>query len=572
MGSRVFHAERSEQPIHVIRKSATAFFFGVLLVALYTGIRLLNLDHVVTTDEPLWLGRSANFYRALHSGALADTYQMAHPGVLTMWAGALAFLVRAPDYADVVQGNFTDVRHIATLLRARGYDPLELMVAAKVAKVLLQGVFYSIALVYLKRLFPFTVMILTGALIAFDPFLSGLDSALHVDGLFAIVTFSASLSLAHAARSGYDRSFPWIVAGVLAACAWMTRSTGAVLLIVLVMVLLCMVIRARRHGAVADICTGPIRVAIWWCAAAGLTSIALLPAFWVQPVETMINLALWPLQASIRGHENPTFFMGEIYQGDLGVLFYPVSLMWRLTPVTISGLLLVTVFGVHGYRRGWITRDMLYALSILLTFTGIYVLGMTVSAKKFDRYILVVYPVVDLLAAVGFTLLIRQVSHWWASLAGKLVPAVILIIVFLQMISTIGVMPYRLDYYNPVLGGAERARNVMQLGWGQGGDQAMAFIVEDAQGQNVTVLTSDFLSSYEYFAPESISFVRANEEIPDNWRDADYIIVSIQQSQRHMDQFFKIVDCSEPGYVAEHENVEFVKVFRVASLSACPAP
>src|SRR5687767_11036859 len=55
----------------------------LLAILLLTGLR--DLDALVTPDEPLWVARSANFYQALSSGDFEDTYQAAHPGVVTMW-------------------------------------------------------------------------------------------------------------------------------------------------------------------------------------------------------------------------------------------------------------------------------------------------------------------------------------------------------------------------------------------------------------------------------------------------------------------------------------------------------
>src|SRR6187431_842346 len=52
--------------------------------------RALALDRFVAVDERSWMTRSGNFYLALSQGDLASTYQYYHPGVTTMWVGALA--------------------------------------------------------------------------------------------------------------------------------------------------------------------------------------------------------------------------------------------------------------------------------------------------------------------------------------------------------------------------------------------------------------------------------------------------------------------------------------------------
>lgn len=220
----------------------------LLLAGLYVGVRCLHLDQVVTTDEPFWLGRFANFYRALRSGELIHTYQMAHPGVLTMWSGALAYALVVPDYARQVTENVRHVHGIGSVLRDIGEDPLQLLITTRVMGTLLQGVFFSISMVFMQRLFGTSITMLTGALIVFDPFLSGLGSALHVDGLFAIASFAALLGIAFAAQSSPTVMSPWLVAGALAACAWMTRATGVLLGVIAGGVLLWQCIGRIRSG------------------------------------------------------------------------------------------------------------------------------------------------------------------------------------------------------------------------------------------------------------------------------------------------------------------------------------
>jgi hypothetical protein len=81
-----------------------ALLFLVLAIWLPRG---LGLDQFVTPDEPLWLTRSANFYYALTHGDLASTYQKEHPGVTTMWAGTVSFLLRDPEYRNSQRGQLT---------------------------------------------------------------------------------------------------------------------------------------------------------------------------------------------------------------------------------------------------------------------------------------------------------------------------------------------------------------------------------------------------------------------------------------------------------------------------------
>lgn len=160
-------------------------------VFLFLGIRLLDIDRLVATDEPFWLGRSANFYRAIVTGELEHTYQMAHPGVMTMWAGAFAYFLHFPEYAQLAAGNMQIPYGIENHLRDMGQDPLQMMVTAKVVKVALQTLFFAVAIFVLRTLLEPGTVIITGFLIAFSPMMSGFDSVLHVDGLFTTICFAA---------------------------------------------------------------------------------------------------------------------------------------------------------------------------------------------------------------------------------------------------------------------------------------------------------------------------------------------------------------------------------------------
>lgn len=162
-----------------------------VVVMAYLVVRLLDIDRLVTTDEPFWLGRSANFYRALVKGDLEHTYQMAHPGVMTMWTGALAYALHFPEYAQLAAGNMSVPYGIEKHLRDMGQDPLDMLVAAKTIKVFVQSVFFAISVLFLRRLIDPVTTVVTGFLIAFSPMLSGFDSALHVDGLFTTICFAA---------------------------------------------------------------------------------------------------------------------------------------------------------------------------------------------------------------------------------------------------------------------------------------------------------------------------------------------------------------------------------------------
>lgn len=533
------------------------------LVLLYIVVRSLNLDLFVTTDEPFWLGRSANFYRALAQRDFVHTYQMAHPGVLTMWAGTVAYLMTFPDYARDVDVNLRFVYGIEGVLRQLGQDPMRLLIVARFSKILLQAVFFSLSLGLLNRLFGRPVMWLAGALIALDPFLSGMDSLLHVDGLFSIANFSAILALALAARSRPDAMAPWLVAGALAACAWMTRATGLVAVVVVAMVALAQAWskwRSESHDSLRAVLEAPVFAVMLWVSGAGAVSLLLLPALWVDPFGTMQQVWDWSSNAATEGHERPIFFYG-IHSGDPGMMFYPVTLLWRLTPVTLAVTLISMILIPIGYRQGWLGRERVQSLVILASFAVTYVAAMSVGAKKFDRYILPVYPIVAVFGAVGIMLLARWMvtTHLrWNKFA---LPVLGTIVVAGQMTSLATAIPYRLDYFNPILGGLAKAQNAVQVGWGEGGREVMRFVLDDAEGADVIVQKSSATPILSYFATPNIHFDDFGMGTPAGWYETDYFVVGIQEWQRDLSPSYRLMQEYEPAHVVRIKDVPFFKVY-----------
>ncbi|MBA2670534.1 MAG: hypothetical protein H0U67_09200, partial [Gemmatimonadetes bacterium] len=81
---------------------------------------------------------------------------------------------------------------------------------------------------------------------------------------------------------------------------------------------------------------GPL--VIW--GAVGLAVFVLCwPAMWVDPIGNLRAIVGEAVGYARSGHqEAPLFFNGRILQGDPGVLFYPITYLWRSTPVVLLGL------------------------------------------------------------------------------------------------------------------------------------------------------------------------------------------------------------------------------------------
>ncbi|MGD9712142.1 MAG: glycosyltransferase family 39 protein, partial [Thermomicrobiales bacterium] len=323
----------------------------VVLIAFLTP-RLIELDRMVTPDEPIWLARSANFYEALSSGDLGSTYQFAHPGVTVMWLGAAGYWWKARDYASQVDGQISQrLNRVARYLEEFGYAPLDVLVAGRIMLVLAMALVFAAAFLYALRLMTFSVAVLGFLLIALDPFALALSRLLHVDAMSAMMMLLCVLSGTVYLVRGRKRG-DLLLSGIAAGLAVLTRSQMGILAVWFPLMLLIDARGWRLGGGnwIASLrsCVRPLAI---WGSAAFITCVVLWPALWVDPLRVIEGMLDFAGTAAIEGHERTIVFAGELHAGDPGVRFYPATFLWRATPSVLIGITLAIVALV--WARRW---------------------------------------------------------------------------------------------------------------------------------------------------------------------------------------------------------------------------
>jgi hypothetical protein len=128
------------------------------------------------------------------------------------------------------------------------------------------------------------------------------------------------------------------------------------------------------------------------------------PAAWQRPIGTAIEALTFSAELGSVPHGPGNFFLGQPIE-DPGPAFYPVALALRLGPGTTIGVLLLFTFGTRPeWRRSAWT---------LLGFVLLFLVLLTVAAKKVDRYLLPTLPALGILAAVGWYEAGDWLLGWW---------------------------------------------------------------------------------------------------------------------------------------------------------------
>jgi hypothetical protein len=248
---------------------------GLLIFVLALAPRALAVGAFVTVDEGVhWFDRARAFLRAVETGAFADTVLTGHPGVTTMWLGALGELAaRRFDVQDALLRQ--------QLLRL----PVALVTALCVA----------LAEPLLRRLLGGRVALLAALLWAGSPFLVAHSQLLHLDALLAsfmalaLLAAMVAFGLGDTPQEQGSLRWPALIASAVAAGLALLTKAPAALLPPLVVVIAWA--GYRRAPAERRALAAYARAVVAWCAIALAVWAGLWPAVWVDPLGALRTVA-----------------------------------------------------------------------------------------------------------------------------------------------------------------------------------------------------------------------------------------------------------------------------------------
>jgi 4-amino-4-deoxy-L-arabinose transferase-like glycosyltransferase len=446
-------------------------------------LRLYDLDVFLSGDETKWMCRGINFHAALARGELSDTYQSEHPGVLTMWIATLAVpLSRVGEWVDLCA--WVDEE---SLLRVENHPAMaDLPALVFRARQWLTVVTWlgMIGMWWLfRRLTDGRTALLGAVFIGLDPFYLALSRVLHLDALLTTFMSLSVLSMLVYLR-GHHR-FRYLACSALTAGLAMANKSPALFLGPWVGLLVLGFVRSttgdRWHAGVR--CA--LRIFVPWGVIALGVVVLLWPALWSDPTGALSQVFGQALGYADQPHGHSNFFWGQV-RPDPGPAFYPVAWAFRTTPWAMLGLLLLLL----RWRNQWRCSHFRSLVVVFGGFVLLYGALMTLGAKKFDRYLLPVFPFVDLLAAIGWAELLR---HWLLMAESRwhrwLLSLLILTLLMAQFAVLWPTRPYYFSYYNPLLGGGRTAQQILLVGWGEGLEKAAAYLNAEPGAEHFDVST-----------------------------------------------------------------------------------
>ncbi len=584
-------------------------------LVLALAVRLPGLTVFLTADEARsWFGRSIIFLDSLARHDWANTAPGGEvpylenvslspaPGVTTMWAGAIGLL-----WEYLRQGM---PGPLTKFLPTVPFDPLNpaILIPLRLPGVLIAALAVGLTFWWGRSLLGRWGAFLAAALLALDPFGLALSRVLGHDSLVSLFMWLSLLALLkgmmdeggrmklfyfipHLPALEWGSSFS-LASGAFAGLAALSKYPALSLGLFVAATTLVVYLRQNKQATLnlQSLISNPLRhwliTMLLWSLAAAAVFILLWPAMWVDPLGTPFNILSDALRASGGAHPKGSFFLGQPAPGP-GRLFYPLVLLLRTTPVVLVGIILALIreLRITNYELR-LKPPALHVSLILWAFVIFYLLLVTLGGKKQDRYLLPIFPALTTLAAIGYLHLIRATSSLLrlpvtlqptSSNPQSPIPnayppsyilyplSSILILLLIQAVLIWPTYPYYFSYYNPLLGGGATAARLIQVGWGEGLNEAAAYLNTLPNAESLKVVSWYSTTFEPYFKGHTIYKIEEDKisRSPKPGLAADYVVFYINQTQRQLPsegalQFFQ---ATSPVYTVTLNGLDYAWIY-----------
>ena len=610
-------------------------FIAIILALITLAPRVSSLRSDWTSgDEDRWIGRSFRFLTALHRGDFHETLLADHPGVTTMWAGAGTLWLKYRRLLFMFDDGKkqSDNEQALSLISVENLARTRLGIAILTTITILIGFFFLRKLLGLKIAIVATLLIafdptylmetrrihvdapMTGfILLTILSLIIYMESPrkrryLLFSGLsFGLACLSKTPSMilffylpllfalyygvqvsdfnSHGRRDPAELLYSLIV-WTGAACLtfvglwpalWIAeiRLGGVALPLLITAIPLLIVITtwsftrlayppSKNSSSVDSTSEGRRQLAVTLLSLAGVCLVLVAVLMNAGRLVPEIRNAL------ATPHDFPQIFLGNVVY-DPGVFYYPIMLTIYATPLVLLG-------SVVGILIVWVRRNQiqnskaLRTVLSLLIFVVLYIVCMSLGAKKLSRYILPVYPILDIIAAISLCTLIEGFHQYllsssakirFDSALGKLAKAIVSYLILpgillYQISSTISIHPRYGSYFNP-LWPIQSIKKATIMGRGVGIGEAANYLNQINEEGNMVLRASSIGSTtlWHYFngRVQPLDALRANNSDVYDFIYFHDVQLGIVDEKRYSGRV--------PEHTVSVNNIDYVKIYKI---------
>ena len=299
---------------------------------------------------------------------------------------------------------------------------------------------------------------------------------------------------------------------------------------------------------------------------ASVVVVGVVSGYMVRTIWRVFDGVAWAITTP---HNVEHFFLGQVLY-DPGWLYYPLVLCIKTTPLTLPLVFGGCLFlwrkhhpwsrnGHEGYARQF--RIALALVAAVLLFT----LCLSLTSKKFSRYLLPAFPILEILAAIGFFEFLKWGYSYIDSRFGtetnspKLTFSIvtILCLFLIQIVPVLRLHPYYSTYYNLCFKLTD-IRKIITVPAAAGLDLAAKHLNRKPNAQELHVQVSQL--SGQYFFPYFIG--QTHWSNPDEEVVPDYEVVHIRESQAGWVPQTGIFN-GELEHVITLNGIDYVWIYRI---------
>ncbi|MCP6758612.1 MAG: glycosyltransferase family 39 protein [Fischerella sp. CENA71] len=536
---------------------SSLLLFAIFLISLVS--RTLAITASLNTDEGLWIYRGSQFIKRLLEGDLTHTILKHHPGVPNMWLSGGGMLLNC--WLNKLFGGFLGVDlppEISACLNLKGFA-INLYILPRLVQAVVTSACMVCIYLLTKRLLGQAIALCTIILLLLEPFFLAYQRFITTDALQADFAILAVLSLLLYLRKDGERKFI-LVSGIFLGLATAAKITALFLLPAIVIIIGLVELGVWQESFPKRGWKQQLRSFQLWLGTILVTFIVIFPATWVSPGYVLNRIRDGVLQESDRGF---LFFLGQLTHSP-GILFYPLVLIYRLSPILQVGLVATSIVLLIPKLRHRLKNSSAIA-AIALTAVCV-ILILSASDNKIDRYINLCLPMLAILAAIGWLEMIAGVRLGVNKLSSQLKISNewgCLIIFALQLVFLIPYHPYYLTYYNPLFGGAVAAQNIFMIGQGEGLEKVAQWLNQSPNVKETKVASwySRYFSSYFHGQVLPI-----DKRIPAGiqpWTQAHRLVFYKNQLQRQLPEpkMLAYFTKQQPLYTVQLQNIDYAWVY-----------
>jgi len=500
----------------ILKRTKLSILF---LVASFFLLRLplVGFD-IINEDAPAWNYRSVQFWSYLKNLDFAETYRTYHPGVTVMWVAGFGNELLSTFY-KLQFGKIPNYDIVSNFHLIYFFETAFLIFATFGLLVL----FYFL----ISKLFSNAVAFWATFILLFEPFFIGNTRVLHLDGLLSLFLINSFILFVLYLLRG---NFKYLIfSGVFFGFSLLTKISALSLLPAFAITSFIYLLN-KKSGFILSV-KAIIKPNLLFSASAILTFILFFPAIWVKPTEVFRKILFDGILATGQGTQ-PQVFFGEI-TGNPGVFFYPLNFIYRTSPLLL--ILIIYFF----YKFSTISRKIKGNITPFFVFIFVYLLFMTISIKKIDRYLLPLFPPLALISACGVDLFLQKVKRKGLVLLSSTISYLLLIV---------PIFPDFFAYFNPLFGGTQLAVKVVGLqDWASGYQRVVNYLHSNFSNiENKTIATYNHGSVKPIFLGKVVSIDKVS-----NFQDMDFVIM--QRGDSRISKVLQYMKLEKIFYIGSYD-------------------